>query len=330
MDAILDYDDLDGERAQLSARSVLTELISDPALIEMLLCPLMFYGSAREDDLEFGQFSIMFRAIYMEGLGRPHAGVRIILRNLVRRFRGLGGELRLRSGVKKLLVQDDRVVGVVLDNDEEIQGRRILSSAGWSETMRLCDDGAPVAADPGARLSFCESIATLDLEPSELGHNSTITFFNDSDEFCWRQPTAPCDVRSGVICSPNNFLYDRPLHEGTIRITVLANFDYWHTLSREQYQLEKLAWCDRMAESAVRFVPDYRNRVIDCDMFTPTTIVRFTGHDGGAVYGAPDKQFDGTTHLANLFVCGTDQGFVGVVGALVSGISMANQHCLRD
>ena len=97
-----------------------------------------------------------------------------------------------------------------------------------------------------------------------------------------------------------------------------------------EYELAKLAWFDRIAESAVRFVPDYRNRVIDSDMFTPTTIVRFTGHEGGAVYGAPDKKYDGTTHLSNLFVCGTDQGFVGVVGALISGISMANMHCLRD
>ncbi|MFY7877083.1 MAG: phytoene dehydrogenase, partial [Pirellula sp.] len=47
-------------------------------------------------------------------------------------------------------------------------------------------------------------------------------------------------------------------------------------------------------------------------------------------YGAPNKQLDGTTRLKNLFLCGTDQGFVGIVGAIVSGISMANQHCLRE
>ena len=42
------------------------------------------------------------------------------------------------------------------------------------------------------------------------------------------------------------------------------------------------------------------------------------------------KQLDGKTHLDNLFVCGTDQGFVGIIGTIVSGISMANQHCLRS
>jgi phytoene dehydrogenase-like protein len=85
-----------------------------------------------------------------------------------------------------------------------------------------------------------------------------------------------------------------------------------------------------MAASAVRFMPDYRSHVIDTDMFTPNTIRRFTWHDNGAVYGAPEKRLDGTTHLKNLFLCGTDQGFVGIIGAIVSGISIANQHCLKD
>lgn len=52
----------------------------------MLFCPLMFYGSAREHDMDWGQFSIMFRSIFMEGLGRPHAGVRLILKQLVHKF----------------------------------------------------------------------------------------------------------------------------------------------------------------------------------------------------------------------------------------------------
>jgi phytoene dehydrogenase-like protein len=93
--------------------------------------------------------------------------------------------------------------------------------------------------------------------------------------------------------------------------------------------LAKLRWYDRIVGSAVRFIPDFRSRVIDTDIFTPVTIRRFTGHENGAVYGAPHKQIDGRTHLDHLYLCGTDQGFCGIIGSLVSGISMANQHCLR-
>ena len=328
---IVEYDDLDETHQAISARQKLSALISDPLLIEMFFCPLMFYGSAREHDMDWGQFSIMFRSIFMEGLGRPYAGVRLILKQLVRKFRGLGGELKLRAGVDRIAVEKGRVGGVVLENGEELQARRVLSSAGWPETMRMCDDGQPVTTLGVGRLSFCETIATLDVQPQELGHRSTITFFNDSDKFSWTKPDEPCDLRSGVICSPNNFDYGGELlDEGTMRVTVLANFDFWNDLDEREYALEKLRWYDRITESAARFVPDYRHRVLDTDMFTPTTVVRFTGHDGGAIYGTPDKQIDGRTHLENLFVCGTDQGFVGIVGSIVSGISMANMHCLRD
>ena len=48
------------------------------------------------------------------------------------------------------------------------------------------------------------------------------------------------------------------------------------------------------------------------------------------MYGAPQKQWSGTTHLENVFLCGTDQGYLGIVGSMLSGIGMANQHVLRQ
>jgi phytoene dehydrogenase-like protein len=332
---IIDYDDLDEENFGGSTREILSETISDPLLIEMLLCPLMWYGNAREHDMDFGQFCIMFRSIFMEGFARPFAGVRLILKNLVRRFRSLGGELKLSCGVERIKVEGGKVVGVVLDNGEELEGRRVLSSAGLVETLRLCEDITEVDETKAGQMTFIESISILDKQPKQLGFDRTIVFYNDSDKFHWQRPSDEqlCDVRTGVICSPNNYKYDTAdgdLPDGVIRITTIADSGKWMTLSDEEYNLEKLRWYDRTIASAVRFIPDFRGHVIDTDMFTPKTIRRFTWHDNGAVYGAPEKQLDGTTHLPNLFLCGTDQGFVGIIGSIVSGISIANQHCLRD
>ena len=333
--ALLDYADMDGGHPDFmrSARQVLGEHLDDPLLIEMLLCPLMWYGNAREDDMDFGQFCIMFRACYLEGFARPLKGVRLILKNLVRKFRGLGGELKLRSGVAHIHVDQGRAAGVVLDDGTELRGRRILSSAGMVETMRLCDDITEVDVARAGRLSFIESISILNRQPAEIGFDRTIVFYNDSPRFHWRRPEESlCDTRTGVICSPNNYDYTgegAALPEGVIRITTLANHDRWCRLDESRYRSEKVVQYDASVESAVRFMPDFRRHVIDTDIFTPKTIRRFTWHDGGAVYGAPEKRLDGTTHLPNLFLCGTDQGFVGIVGAIVSGISMANRHCLQ-
>lgn len=331
--SIVDYDDLNQELFELSTRKQLGELISDPLLIEMLLCPLMWYGNAREHDMDWGQFCIMFRSIFLEGMARPFRGVRLILKNLVRRYRELGGELRLRSGVKRIKVEEGRAVGVELDDGTELSAKRILSSAGVVETMRLCSAESPPVAPPAGRLSFIETVSVLDRQPEAIGHDRTIVFYNDSPQFHWERPAEElCDMRTGVICSPNNFLYDSAdgqLEDGVIRITAIADFDRWNALSEADYGLEKLRWYDRTAAAAVRFMPDFRGRVIDTDMFTPKTIRRFTWHDNGAVYGAPEKRLDGATPFQQLYLCGTDQGYVGIIGAIVSGISMANRYCLN-
>jgi phytoene dehydrogenase-like protein len=332
---LVDYDDLQQEHFNMSAREVLGQTLGDPLLIEMLLCPLMWYGNPRERDMAFGQFCIMFRSIFLEGFARPFRGVRPILRNLVKRFRSLGGELRLRSGVNRIVVEDGRAVRAwcwTTASKSRLAGfclrRAISRPCGYARTL-------PASRRIGqGQLSFVESISILDKQPVDLGHDRTIVFYNDSDQFHWQTPREElCDLRTGVICSPNNYAYDPSdgqLPDGVIRITALASFDRWTALPEEQYRLEKLHWYDRLAASAVRFMPDYRSHVIDTDMFTPSTIRRFTWHDNGAVYGAPEKRLDGTTHLKNVFLCGTDQGFVGIIGSIVSGISIANQHCLKD
>ncbi len=327
--SISDYDQLEKVIGIPSARKAVCEIIKDPLLVEMLLCPLMFYGSAREEDMDFAQFCIMFRSIYLEGLARPLPGVRLILKHLVRKFKHLGGELRLQAGVSGLVSDQDEIRQVVLGDGSQLAARQVLSSAGWVETMRLCGAPPPVSR-PAGQLSFVESVAVLDQQPLDLGCDQTIVFFNDSPTFGWRKPNELIDVHSGVICSPNNFAYPEPLGEGVIRITALANFDRWRSLEPDAYRDAKAQAYEQMAASAVRFIPDYRPHVIATDTFTPTTIRRYTGHDNGAVYGAPNKQWDGVTHLKNLFVCGTDQGFVGIIGAIISGISMANRHLLKD
>lgn len=333
VEKIADYDDLDQAAFEISGRAVLNETISEPLLIEMLLCPLMWYGNAAEHDMAWGQFCIMFRSIFLEGFARPYKGVRLILKNLVKRFRGLGGELKLRHGVKSIRVEAGHAVCIELDDGTQLHAKRILSSAGRLETLRLCSDTQQPDPRRAGQLTFIESISVLDREPAKIGNHDTIVFYNDSEKFNWERPANElCDTRTGVICSPNNYDYetdDGKLPDGIIRITTIADFGRWNGLTPDEYQREKLRWYDRSVAASVRFTPDFRPYVIDTDLFTPTTINRFTWHDNGAVYGAPDKQLDGTTHVDNLFLCGTDQGFVGIIGAMMSGISMANRHCLK-
>lgn len=324
------YDDLRLDTAYRSAREVLATYLSDAVLIDMILCPLMYYGSPQEGDMDFTAMVTLFKAIFCEGFSRPRGGVRTIIRLLVKKYRECGGELRMSCGVERLASDGERITELALEDGGTISADTVLSSAGYVETMRLCTDSDTAPPGETGRLSFMESISCLDTTPAELGLESAILFFNDAERFAYARPDGLVDDRSGVVCCPNNFEDHDDLPEGLIRLTSLANFDRWTELDRDAYLAAKLECYDRVARRVVKFIPEFRDHVVFTDTFTPRTILHYTGHLQGAVYGTPAKVRDGRTRLKNLFICGTDQGFLGIIGAMLSGISMANLHVLQN
>jgi len=335
------YDDVSLEARFVSARETVRGHISDPLLEDMLFCPVMYYGSPQEQDMDFGQFVIMFKALFLEGFARPFEGVRVVIRALLAKYREAGGERRMRCGVRRILPENGRAAVLVLDTGEEIRAAEVLSSIGAAETEALIRPEAAaeaVASRGGEGLSFAETITVLDRDPAALGlGGDTIVFFNDSERFEYRKPAGHADVRSGVICIPNHFDFGpgRELDEGWFRCTCLAGRAAWASLDAEAYAAAKAEWYEKIQDSARRFLPApapreaLRAATRATDMFTPLTISRFTGHFGGAIYGAPQKSRQGLTSLENVHLCGTDQGFLGIIGAMLSGISMANYHILQ-
>jgi len=344
VETVTTFDDVSLDAKPVSAREMVRRHISDPLLEDMLFCPVMYYGSASERDMEFGQFVIMFKALFLEGFARPYEGVRRVIRVLLEKYRSVGGERRMKCGVREILVRAGRAVALRLDDGSEVTAEHVISSIGAPETARLVGPELPVDrpgppavdANVGGH-SFVETIAIFNQQPAALGWgDDTIVFFNDSERFDYACPRNAVDPRSGVICIPNNFDFgpERVLPEGVFRVTCLANPAPWFAADQATYAAEKRRWFASIQQSARRFLPGVDATqlaavMVTSDMFTPRTIAKFTGHLNGAIYGAPRKIRDGRTAVANVYLCGTDQGFLGIVGAMLSGISMANYHILQ-
>jgi len=339
---IREYDDARLDMPYAATRPILRDALHDPVLIEMILCPIMFYGSAEERDMDFTSFVTLFKSIFLEGFARPRAGVRTIIKTLVRKFREHGGEIKMRCGVRAINHDGTRATGVTLESGESLTADVVLSSVGYEETMMLSrhDEDKQVQSskfkvqkdaardcEPG-QLSFVESIAVLDCPPARLGHEATIVFYNDSDTFTYARPDSPVDLRSGIVCCPNNYRSHDDMAEGVFRLTWLADYRPWMSWNQEEYAAAKAKYQADFMAVGERFLPGFRDHVVFADMFTPRTIHYYTGHLNGAVYGSPRKRRDGRTHLENLYICGTDQGYLGIVGAMLSGITMANMHVL--
>lgn len=324
-----DYQDTDLSKSYLSARKILESRLGDPLLIEMLLCPIMYYGSAQPNDMDFTQFVTMFKSLFLEGFGRPPDGVRRIIKTLVKKYRAVGGTIRMQTGVSRIDTCGGQVRGVTLDSGDRVTADVVFSSAGYVETMSLLHDPASqLAADETGMISFVESIAVLDTPPATLGYDVTIDFYNDARTFTYAPPIELVDSCSGVVCCPNNYQDHDHLIEGVFRVTWLANPTAWSSLCESDYRLAKDRCREQCLSLLEKYIPGGRDRVVCTDMFTPRTIQRFTGHRNGAVYGSPKKRRDGCTPIRDLYICGTDQGFLGIVGAMLSGITVANLHVL--
>ena len=88
----------------------------------------------------------------------------------------------------------------------------------------------------------------------------------------------------------------------------------------------------RIAEGLLEFVdrryPGFRNLVDYCEVSTPLTVERFTGHPQGSVYGVPatPARFEQpylkvATPLRNLYLTGADVASPGIMGAMMGGVA---------
>lgn len=313
-----------------STRHFLAETLQAPLLAEMILCPLMFYGSSREDDMDLNQFVIMFRAIFLEGMFRPRGTIKDLLDLLAAHYLEMGGSLRKSCAVKRILARQNSVIGVELDNGEIVECDHILSTIGHEETLKLISSTRVSPSTHLARLGFVETMYQLRQPSANLPKDKTIIFFNDGERFSYKNPTDFADFKSGVFCFPANF-QDLPIKNITeVRSTHLANYESWKYLSATPgpYSRQKLDTSLRSAQMLENLVGSFTTNIVYENTFTPVTIERYTAKINGAIYGSPEKVKDGNIGYSNFFLAGTDQGFLGIIGSMLSGVSIVNQHIL--
>lgn len=317
-----------------SARNFLRDRLGEPLLEDMLLLPLMVYGNAEEHDMDLGQFAIMFRALFLEGFFRPQGTMKDLIDMLLDQYAQFGGEIRFRAPVAAIINRDDTVQGIRLENDEEITADAVLSTVGIPGTAQL--SGWPLSLDMDkyiGKMTFMETISMLpELELPAERSGRTILFYSLNDELKYHRPAQAIDPSWGVICFPDNFQgletkSDAPVQ---VRVTNAANYDLWRQVAADKEQYRKVKEeCGRLSTAAVsEILGDYTQGSVFHDSFTPMTIERFTEKRGGAVYGSPIKIKSGRTPFENLFIAGTDQGYLGIVGAMLSGVTIVNQHLL--
>lgn len=322
--AIAEYPIREDDAPWSSAREFVRGFISEPLLEDMIFCPLCYYGSAWERDMDTTQFVIMFQSIFMEGFCRPAGGIRTLIDWLMERCREAGVDLCFRQPVAEILSREGKVCGVRLEKGGEVLSERVLSSMGRPETEAI----TPALESKAAvgSLLFVESLLSFASQPQQWGVDDSIIFRCRQDRFDYQRPSAPFDPDSSVLCFSNNFERN-DLEEGLFRVTHLAG-DGWPERGSEAYGALKEELLKDAEEQLADCITEPTGEAVFRDSFTPQTIEHYTRHFAGTIYGSPDKIRNGITDLEGLFLIGTDQGYLGIVGSMLSGITMANHRVL--
>lgn len=323
---------------EISGRKILEEQINDPLLREMLLCPTCYYGSARQNDIDFPTFVMLFDAIFKQGLARPEKGIRAILDPLVKKLKEHGVERKMNAPVFRMKANNGRIIEIELESGNCFTADQFISTCGGVETENLLGLPEHLKETEQGKFTIIESMSVFKGHPKEFGWEETVIFFNRSNHFHFNEPQDLIDLDTGVICLPENYghLNESKNNESKLRITHPANFDLWNQLSESEYQKNKKICESQILENGLNFLKngsslnnEFETKTVMKDTFTPKTIKRFTGHEKGTLYGSPTKKRDGATRFENLFLAGTDQGYIGIVGAMLGGIAVANNQILR-
>ncbi|MFZ4714423.1 MAG: phytoene desaturase family protein [Bacteriovoracaceae bacterium] len=332
---INDFNEVSLSNKDESARSKLSSILKNVDLIEMILAPLLIYGSAWENDMDFSQFVIMFKSIYMEGFARPDGGVRTIIDLLMNKYKALNGKIQFKTGVSKIEKFSEHFK-VTLESGEELFCKKVFSSMGYPETMNIVEGSVASQLKSNleiGKLTFCESIFVTRNKMDKSNTEATIIFYNDQAKYHYQQAEDYFDDRSAVLCFTDNFNNSDYSSEGIVRVTFMANYELWKNLkdSSNAFYLKKK---EEVAEASLKIlkkaIPHLELDIVFKDVFTPTTITRYTSHFQGTVYGSTTKTRNGKTSIPGLYIIGTDQGFLGIVGSMLSGISMANLYGLME
>jgi len=297
---------------------------------------------------EFSVFFLLFTLAYLhnKNAGYPIGGSLPMSLSLSKRYHDLGGEIHFDSRVEKILVEDNRAVGVRLGDGSEYRAGRVVSAADGYATIFKMLDGK--YADEKTREPYEKWPVFPPLLFIGLGINRS---FEDEPKtvsgfsFPLRQPTEVGDTVRDRL-SVHIFNQDPTLApEGKTSVVVMmpSCYKYWKDLWEDKaaYDEKKSQVAHTVVELLEQRFPGISSQVEMVDVATPMTFEHYTGNWQGSFEGwliTPQnasvimKPMSQTLPgLQNFYMCGqwVEPGG-GLPTGVMSGRKLVQMICKHD
>ena len=207
--------------------------------------------------------------------------------SLVTRHKNLGGEIRFNATVKEIIVENQRAIGVRLENGEELRADVVVSAGdGYSTIFKLLG-GKFVDANLKARYDNWSRIRPL--VTLSFGVNRTFPGESALNFLLFKDPMkVGNEVIDGFPLRFFNYS-DKfsPPGKTVVQVLLITDWKFWNELrdDRARYDAAKKSVCDEVLARLERHYPGITGQVELTDVATPYTTWRYTLNHEGAFMG---------------------------------------------
>lgn len=307
----------------VSAKIELKKYFKNEEFIHHLMFPVLTYGSPWEEDMDFNLFVCIFRSMFLEGLCRPRGGIRVWWKNIMTNIEKYQVQMLMGEQVQQITTMENGKLRVTTSKGE-IVANQVFSSAGLIQTQTLMNDKNAIEQNESL-LGFVELTVVFDEDFSLNDSLPTLAFCALDKQRYYHATQDSINTAMAIFCFPSRYQGEQKNVQGMVRMTCMTNPKLWFAYSPEDYKKEKILIQNKMIEHLVKQFPLLQNKkIIFSDIFTPKTIHKYTLHKHGSLYGSTLKLKDGVSSNPHVFYIGADQGYPGITGSMLSGITMAN------
>jgi phytoene dehydrogenase-like protein len=293
-------------------------------------------------DMWFPEFSIFFMFFTLAYLHRKEAGYPLggslpMSHAMEDRYRNLGGEIHYKSRVDKILVENDRAVGVRLADGTEHRAQRVVSAADGHTTIFKMLEGKYVddqVRQPYEKWPIFPPLIFVGLGVNQSFSDVPVTVTGLNFEL--PQPVEIADAERSFL-SVRIFNQDptmAPTGKTSLQVMMPSSYDYWKELAADPAAYEEKK--DQIARTIVSLLdkrfPGIGSQVEMVDVATPLTFERFTGNWQGTFEGwmiTPENagvvmkpMSQNLPGLQNMYLCGQ---WVEPGGGLPTGVMSARR-----
>jgi phytoene desaturase len=233
-------------------------------------------------------FVIMILASVAAGqLGLLKGGCPAFVDPIVKRYESLGGEIKYNSTVTKVLVEDNKAVGIVLKDGSEHRADVVISAADGHSTLFDLLEGKYL--DDSIKKRYATWKRYDPIVMVSLGVNRRFESDPPLNMFMMKEPLILGDRT--IWCLPLRvFNYSdafAPEGKTIVQIMLETDWDYWERLreNRDAYYAEKDQLAQELIQRLETVYPGISREVELVDVATPYTTWSYTLNDRGSPMG---------------------------------------------